>query len=94
MRNTFCVCPQGEDLALPEVPTEPIPEVPEAAKAEPGTVEVFSSFRPQMIFSVIHTCVTDVRLIENVLTWFSREERSKEQAGERDAGGLTDRCCG
>ncbi|XP_041634019.1 charged multivesicular body protein 6-like [Cheilinus undulatus] len=26
---------QGEDVALPEVPTEPIPEVPEAAKAEP-----------------------------------------------------------
>lgn len=26
---------QGEDIALPEVPTEPIPEVPEAAKAEP-----------------------------------------------------------
>lgn len=28
---------QGEDVALPEVPTEPVPEVPEAAKAEPGT---------------------------------------------------------
>ncbi|XP_029293947.1 LOW QUALITY PROTEIN: charged multivesicular body protein 6-like [Cottoperca gobio] len=26
---------QGEDVALPEVPTEPIPEVSEAAKAEP-----------------------------------------------------------
>ncbi|KAF3700106.1 Charged multivesicular body protein 6 [Channa argus] len=26
---------QGEDVALPEVPTEPIPQVPEAAKAEP-----------------------------------------------------------
>ncbi|XP_059204300.1 charged multivesicular body protein 6-like [Centropristis striata] len=26
---------QGEDVALPEVPTEPIPEVPETAKAEP-----------------------------------------------------------
>ncbi|TKS91974.1 Charged multivesicular body protein 6 [Collichthys lucidus] len=26
---------QGDDVALPEVPTEPIPEVPEAAKAEP-----------------------------------------------------------
>ncbi|XP_068434888.1 charged multivesicular body protein 6-like [Clinocottus analis] len=26
---------QGEDVTLPEVPTEPIPEVPEAAKAEP-----------------------------------------------------------
>nr|XP_019949978.1 PREDICTED: charged multivesicular body protein 6-like [Paralichthys olivaceus] len=25
---------EGEDIALPEVPTEPIPEVPEAAKAE------------------------------------------------------------
>ncbi|KAF7664478.1 hypothetical protein LDENG_00176690 [Lucifuga dentata] len=25
---------QGEDVALPEVPSEPIPEVPEAAKAE------------------------------------------------------------
>uniref|UniRef100_A0A4W6G1K1 Charged multivesicular body protein 6 n=1 Tax=Lates calcarifer TaxID=8187 RepID=A0A4W6G1K1_LATCA len=32
---------QGEDVALPEVPTEPIPEVPEAAKAEPGTVDLF-----------------------------------------------------
>ncbi|XP_029945571.1 charged multivesicular body protein 6-like isoform X1 [Salarias fasciatus] len=28
---------QGEDVALPEVPTEPVPEVPEAAQAEPGT---------------------------------------------------------
>lgn len=27
---------QGEDVALPEVPSDPIPEVPEAAKAEPG----------------------------------------------------------
>ncbi|XP_029945572.1 charged multivesicular body protein 6-like isoform X2 [Salarias fasciatus] len=26
---------QGEDVALPEVPTEPVPEVPEAAQAEP-----------------------------------------------------------
>ncbi|XP_029998186.1 charged multivesicular body protein 6-like [Sphaeramia orbicularis] len=26
---------QGEDVALPEVPTEPLPEVPEAAEAEP-----------------------------------------------------------
>lgn len=27
---------QGEDVALPEVPTEPVPEVPEAVKAEQG----------------------------------------------------------
>ncbi|KAM9843218.1 charged multivesicular body protein 6-A-like [Aulostomus maculatus] len=26
---------QGEDVALPEVPTEPLPEVPEAARTEP-----------------------------------------------------------
>ncbi|XP_033500241.1 charged multivesicular body protein 6-like [Epinephelus lanceolatus] len=26
---------QGEDVALPEVPTEPLPKVPEVAKAEP-----------------------------------------------------------
>lgn len=31
---------QGEDVALPEVPTEPLPEVPEAAKAEPGTARL------------------------------------------------------
>uniref|UniRef100_A0AAQ5Y011 Charged multivesicular body protein 6a n=1 Tax=Amphiprion ocellaris TaxID=80972 RepID=A0AAQ5Y011_AMPOC len=30
---------QGEDVALPEVPTEPIPEVPEAATAEPDRRE-------------------------------------------------------
>ncbi|XP_019949978.2 charged multivesicular body protein 6-like [Paralichthys olivaceus] len=30
---------EGEDIALPEVPTEPIPEVPEAAKAEPARRE-------------------------------------------------------
>ena len=34
-------------------------------------------------------CQTDWIL----LTWFSREERSKEQAGEGDAGGLTDWRC-
>lgn len=28
---------QGEDVALPEVPTEAIPEISEATKAEPGT---------------------------------------------------------
>lgn len=28
---------QGDDVALPEVPNEPLPEVPRAAKAEPGT---------------------------------------------------------
>lgn len=29
---------QGDNVALPEVPAEPVPDVPEAAKAEPGTV--------------------------------------------------------
>uniref|UniRef100_A0A665U7L7 Charged multivesicular body protein 6-like n=1 Tax=Echeneis naucrates TaxID=173247 RepID=A0A665U7L7_ECHNA len=32
---------QGEDVTFPEVPTEPLPKVPEAAKAEPGTAVVF-----------------------------------------------------
>uniref|UniRef100_A0A3Q4B8V0 Uncharacterized protein n=1 Tax=Mola mola TaxID=94237 RepID=A0A3Q4B8V0_MOLML len=31
---------QGEDVALPDVPTEPLPEAPEAAKAEPERKEV------------------------------------------------------
>ncbi|XP_029365187.1 charged multivesicular body protein 6-like [Echeneis naucrates] len=30
---------QGEDVTFPEVPTEPLPKVPEAAKAEPETRE-------------------------------------------------------
>lgn len=42
-KKTFSTLPfvlkQGDDVALPEVPTEPIPEVPEAAKAEPGTAD-------------------------------------------------------
>lgn len=32
---------QGDDVALPEVPAEPVPEVPEAAKTEPGKVDFF-----------------------------------------------------
>lgn len=35
--SVFCApLQQGEDVALPEVPTEPIPEVPEAVKPEQG----------------------------------------------------------
>ena len=41
---TLSLLKQGEDVALPEVPTEPIPEVPEAANAEPGTVDLFLFF--------------------------------------------------
>lgn len=32
---------QGEDVALPEVPDEPLPEIPEAAKTEPGKIIIF-----------------------------------------------------
>ncbi|XP_053300413.1 charged multivesicular body protein 6 [Pleuronectes platessa] len=39
---------QGEDIALPEVPTEPIPEVPEAAKAEPERREAKTKLEREM----------------------------------------------
>ncbi|XP_060946225.1 charged multivesicular body protein 6-like [Limanda limanda] len=39
---------QGEDIALPEVPTEPIPEVPEAAKAEPERREAKNKLEREM----------------------------------------------
>lgn len=29
---------QEEDVALPEVPNEPVPEIPEAAKMQPGKI--------------------------------------------------------
>lgn len=43
---------QEDDVALPEVPTQPVPELPpEAAKAEPGTAAVlYDSF----YFSYVH----------------------------------------
>lgn len=40
---------QGEDVALPEVPTEPIPEVPEAAKAEPERREAKDTPEREML---------------------------------------------
>ncbi|CAB1424288.1 unnamed protein product [Pleuronectes platessa] len=39
---------QGEDIALPEVPTETIPEVPEAAKAEPERREAKTKLEREM----------------------------------------------
>ncbi|XP_035035572.1 charged multivesicular body protein 6 isoform X2 [Hippoglossus stenolepis] len=39
---------QGEDIALPEVPAEPIPEVPEAAKAEPERREAKNKLEREM----------------------------------------------
>ncbi|XP_062264835.1 charged multivesicular body protein 6-like [Platichthys flesus] len=39
---------QGEEIALPEVPTEPIPEVPEAAKAEPERREAKTKLDREM----------------------------------------------
>ncbi|XP_028268007.1 charged multivesicular body protein 6-like [Parambassis ranga] len=39
---------QGEDVVLPEVPTEPLPEVPEAAKAEPERKEAKKAEREML----------------------------------------------
>lgn len=48
--NQYCLCPQGEDVALPAVPTEPIPEVPEAVKAEPGIIFTQQSITTKLIY--------------------------------------------
>ncbi|XP_037332379.1 charged multivesicular body protein 6-like [Pungitius pungitius] len=40
---------QGDDVELPEVPTEPIPEVPEAAKAEPERSEAKDTPHREML---------------------------------------------
>lgn len=69
---------QGEDVVLPEVPTEPLPEVPEAAKAEPGTGHIFI-----LDFYSLPYWLTVVGVV------CSREERSKE-GRESDAGCLKD----
>lgn len=77
---------QGEDVALPDVPTEPLPEAPEAAKAEPGTADslpFISHHEPSPDTPDIF--VTDARIR---FTSFSREEGGEEEAGQRDAGSL------
>lgn len=41
VNNCDLIIKQGDDVALPEVPTQPVPELPpEAAEAEPGTATV------------------------------------------------------
>ncbi|KAM9393807.1 LOW QUALITY PROTEIN: charged multivesicular body protein 6-like [Pholidichthys leucotaenia] len=40
---------QGEDVALPEVPSEPIPEVPDALKAEPERKEAKKKLEREML---------------------------------------------
>ncbi|CAJ1075168.1 charged multivesicular body protein 6-like [Xyrichtys novacula] len=40
---------QGEDVALPEVPTEPVPEIPEAATAEPERREAKKKPEKEML---------------------------------------------
>ncbi|KAM6905422.1 charged multivesicular body protein 6 [Xenentodon cancila] len=40
---------QGEDVALPEVPTEPMPDVPEAAKAKPERKEARNKPNREML---------------------------------------------
>lgn len=43
VHNCDLIIKQGDDVALPEVPTQPLPQrPPEAAKAEPGTAAVLS----------------------------------------------------
>lgn len=43
VHNCDLIIKQGDDVALPEVPTQPVPQrPPEAAKAEPGTAAVLS----------------------------------------------------
>lgn len=76
---------QGEDVALPEVPSEPIPEVSEAAKAEPGT----SNLSLNKSFLNNHKLVFDATLFYFDFV-FSREARSKEQARQRAVGSLVD----
>lgn len=44
---------QVEDVALPEVPTEPLPEVPEAAKAEPGTANFLISHHGAFLYTLV-----------------------------------------
>ena len=45
--------PQEEDVQLPDVPTEPLPEVPEAANAQPGKHVCL----PMAQFHIITLCV-------------------------------------
>lgn len=41
MTNFYAIFEQEDDVALPEVPSHPVPELPqEAAKAKPGTAAV------------------------------------------------------
>lgn len=41
MNNFYAIIEQEDDVALPEVPIQPVPELPpEAAKADPGTAAV------------------------------------------------------
>ncbi|CAL8274132.1 unnamed protein product [Lota lota] len=40
---------QGEDVQLPDVPTEPLPEVPEAANVQPDRMRAKEKDRPEML---------------------------------------------
>ncbi|MEQ2300707.1 Charged multivesicular body protein 6 [Ameca splendens] len=40
---------QGEDVVLPEVPTEHVPEIPEAAKVEPERKDVMKKQNREML---------------------------------------------
>lgn len=41
---------QGEDLGLPEVPTEPLPELPEAADVKPDRMQAKEKAdKPEML---------------------------------------------
>ncbi len=65
---------KGEDVALPEVPTEPLPEVPEAAEAEPGTVDFCTVY--------IYIFVFDARLVIFALLSFLERREAKKHPGK------------
>lgn len=65
---------QGEDVALPEVPTEPVPEVPEAATAEPGSV----SFLIQIFYSTLK-CICGSDWTDHICFTFPERREAKEK---------------
>lgn len=74
----FLLFIQGEDVALPEVPPDLVPEIPEVAKVETGRCYLFILL------------IKNFSKLNFVLIFFFlfREERSKEARGQRDAGSL------